>query len=125
MNISRLRRGEAVELLVDAHAIPAGCYRFHEIQGEISVFTVGPDIIIGLATDFWTQFMRPGDRYKLSSVSEFATRYGRLQAQLTTQDSLPTPSQITFCILSSRIFEQSTVRIDKKAKFFDVSALIN
>jgi hypothetical protein len=125
MNISTLRRGDAIELLVNANTIPAGCYRFHEIRGEMSVFTLGHEVIIGLATDFWTQFMRPAVTSKLSSASEFAKRYGRLQAQFETQDSPPEPSRITFCVLSSRVLKQSTLELGTKVEPINASELIN
>jgi len=109
MDITKLSPGDAVELLVDANAIPAGCYQFLEVHGEMSVFTVGHEVIIGLATDFWTKFMRLAAESgaPLSSEHEFARRYGQLYSQLKTQDSPVDPSRLTFCMLSSRVLRKS------------------
>jgi len=108
MDITKLNSGDAVELLVDANAIPAGCYRFLEIHGEMSVFTVGHEVIIGLATDFWTKFMRPAadSGTPLSSEREFAQRYGALYSQLKTKRVPSDPSRLTFCMLSSRVLHK-------------------
>lgn len=109
MDITKLQSGDAVELLVDANAIPAGCYRFLEVHGEMTVFTVGHEVIIGLATDFWSKFMRPAAESgaTLSSEREFAKRYGELYAQLKTARVAADPSRLTFCMLSPRALRQS------------------
>jgi hypothetical protein len=108
MDITKLHSGDAVELLVDANAIPAGCYRFLEVHGEMSVFTVGHEVIIGLATDFWTKFMRPaaGSGTPLSSEREFAKRYGELYSQLEAKRVKSDPSRLTFCMLSARVLRK-------------------
>jgi hypothetical protein len=108
MDMTKLHSGDAVELLVDANAIPAGCYRFLEIHGEMSVFTVGHEVIIGLATDFWTKFMRPAAHsgVPLSSEREFAQRYGELYSQLKTKRVPSDPSRLTFCMLSPRVLRK-------------------
>jgi hypothetical protein len=108
MDITKLHAGDAVELLVDANAIPAGCYRFLEVHGEMIVFTVGHEVIIGLATDFWTKFMRPAAESgaALSSEREFAQRYGELYAQLQTKRVAADPSRLTFCMASPRVLRK-------------------
>lgn len=108
MDITKLNSGDAVELLVDANAIPAGCYRFLEVHGEMSVFTVGHEVIIGLATDFWTKFMRPAadSGTPLSSEREFAKRYGELYSQLKTKRVPSDPGLLTFCMLSPRVLRK-------------------
>ncbi len=105
MDVTKLHSGDAVELLVDANAIPAGCYRFLEVHGEVSVFTVGHEVIIGLTTAFWSKFMRPAadSGAPLSSEREFAERYGELYSQLKTRRVTADPSRRTFCMLSPRV----------------------
>jgi hypothetical protein len=114
MDISKLNQGDAVELLVDANAIPAGCYQFLEIHGEMSVFTVGDDIIIGLATDFWSKFMRPAEESGalLSSEREFATRYSELYAQLRNKSVPTNPSRLTFCMLNPQVLARCGADVD-------------
>ena len=108
MDITKLHSGDAVELLVDANAIPAGCYRFLEVQDEMIVFTVGNEVIIGLAADFWTKFMRPASESgaRLSSEREFARRYGELYAQLTNTLVTADPCRMTFCMISPRVMRK-------------------
>jgi hypothetical protein len=109
MDITKLKSGDAVELLVDANAIPAGCYRFLEVNGEMSVFSLGHEVIMGFATDFWCKFMRPAAESgaPLSSEGEFTRRYARLYAQLKTKKAPADPSRLTFCILSPRMLRRS------------------
>ncbi|MFN4896559.1 MAG: hypothetical protein ACK5GN_02995 [Pseudomonadota bacterium] len=118
MDITTLQPGDAVELLVDANAIPAGCYSFLEIHGEMSVFTVGDEVIIGLATDFWTKFMRPAAESgaPLSSEREFARRYGELYSQLNKKRVPTDPSRLTFCMLSSRVLKKCGPGFNSRAK---------
>jgi hypothetical protein len=99
-----------VELLVDANAIPAGCYRFLEVHEDMSIFTVGNEIIIGLATNFWTKFMRPATASgaSLSSELDFARRYGELYSQLGTKQVKLDPRRMTFCMISPRLFRTSS-----------------
>ncbi len=110
MDITKMNPGDAVELLVDANAIPAGCYRFLEVHGEISVFGVGSEVIIGLATDFWAKFMRPAAESgaRLSSEAEFATGYKALCARLETSSTCPAPSKLSFCMITPRVLELGT-----------------
>lgn len=108
MDITKLHSGDAVELLVDANAIPAGCYRFLEVHDEMIVFTVGKEVIIGLAADFWTKFMRPATESgaRLSTEREFARRYGELYSELRTKRSTLDPSRMTFCMISPRLMRR-------------------
>jgi len=108
MDITKLHSGDAVELLVDANAIPAGYYRFLEVHEKMIVFTLGHEVIMGLATDFWTKFMRPAadSGAPLSSEREFAKRYGELYSQLKSKRVTADPSRLTFCILSPRVLRE-------------------
>jgi hypothetical protein len=110
MDISSLRPGDAVELLVDANVIPAGCYRFREVYGEMSVFTVGRDVVIGLTTEFWAKFMRPASESgaKISSVDEFTQAYSRLWAEQQNRSIPADPSRLTFCFISPRALKKSS-----------------
>jgi hypothetical protein len=105
MDISTLRRGDPVELLIDANAIPAGCYRFLEHYGEMCVFTLGEEVIIGLAADFWTKFMRPAREsgVRLTSEAYFAKAYSRLYRGLRRKRTIPDPTRLTFCFISPRM----------------------
>lgn len=127
MDITKLSPGDAVELLVDANAIPAGCYQFLEVHGEMSVFTVGHEVIIGLAADFWTQFMRPAAESgaPLSSEHEFVRRYGQLYSQLKTQTSSVEPSRLTFCMLSPRVLRKSGSDFEENCRPMRVSELLH
>jgi len=127
MDISSVRPGDAVELLVDANAIPAGCYQFLEVHGEMSVFTVGHEVIIGLATDFWTKFMRPAadSGAPLSSEREFAKRYGELYSQLKTKPGTADPSRLTFCMLSPRVLRKCGPGFSSNPRPLYASELLN
>ena len=124
MDISKLAPGDAVELLVNANAIPAGCYSFLRVCGEMSIFTLGSDIIMGFATDFWTKHMRPAveSGALLSSKAQFARGFGRLWADLQTTQASTNPSRMTFCMLSPRVLKQSGVG---KVRPISASELLN
>ena len=126
MDITKLHSGDAVELLVDANAIPAGCYQFLEVHGEMSVFTVGHEVILGLATDFWTKFMRPARESgaPLSSEREFARRYGELYAQLKTKKVTVEPSRLTFCMLGTRVLRKCGPNLGLRANHVYASELL-
>jgi hypothetical protein len=127
MDIASVRTGDAVELLVDANAIPAGCYQFLEIFGDMSVFTVGHEVILGLATDFWTMFMRLAvdSGAPLSSEREFAKRYGELYSQLKTKPGRADPSRRTFCMLSPRVFRKCGLDLSSNPRPLYASELLN
>jgi hypothetical protein len=110
MDITKLLPGDLIELLVDANAVPAGCYRFHQIQGEMSLFTAGNGVIVGLATDFWSAFMRPTSKARAKPLveSEFARRHGLLLADLQTREVLNDPLRMSFCILTPRVLQKSS-----------------
>jgi len=111
MDISTLRPGDAVELLVDANAIPAGCYRFLELQGEIIVLTVGHEVIIGLAYDFWSKFMRPASESgaALTSEKKFARNYCQLLANVWSRLEISDPTRMTFCMISERVMRKGEI----------------
>jgi hypothetical protein len=127
MDISSLRPGDPVELLIDANAIPAGCYTFVEEHGEMSVFRIGQEVIIGLATDFWKHFMRPAQTCstRLSTESEFAKRYGRLYARLRTKDAPLDPTRLTFCIVSPRVLKKSQGSLNQTLETINHTELLN
>ena len=127
MDVTKLQAGDAIELLVDANAIPAGCYQFLEVDGEMCVFTVGKEVIIGLAKDFWTKFMRPASETgaKLLSEAEFARRYGKLCAQLRTRHAKVEPSRMTFCVLSPRVIRKCGPGLHSNAKPMCASELLH
>jgi len=127
MDISSLRPGDPVELLVDANAIPAGCYTFVEVHGEMSVFRVGHEVIIGLATDFWKRFMRPAQTAltRLSTESEFAKQYGQLYARLRTKNVPLDPTRLTFCIVSPRVLRKSQGSVKQMLETIHPTELLN
>ncbi len=127
MDISTLRPGDAVELLVDANAIPAGCYRFLEEYGEMCVFTVGKEVIIGLAKDFWTKFMRPAAESgaRLSSERDFARAYNRLYRGLKLKDVNPDPTRLTFCFISPRVLRLGNVGKKPDTRPLEVSEFLH
>lgn len=127
MDITKINPGDPVELLVNANAIPAGCYRFIEVHGEISVFSVGREVIIGLATDFWTKFMRPAadSGARLSSEAEFATGYKTLCARLETSSELTDPSKLTFCMITPRVLELSNPQVESMHRPVRPSELVH
>jgi hypothetical protein len=114
MDITKLNSGDAVELLVDANAIPAGCYRFQEICGEMCFFTVGHEVMIGLVTDFWAKFMRPASESgaPLSSERHFLRRYRELYTELKTKYVVPEPSRLTLCFMGPRVLRKCGLSFD-------------
>jgi hypothetical protein len=127
MDISTLRAGDAVELLIDANAIPAGCYRFLERHGEMCVFTIGKEVIIGLAADFWTKFMRPARETgaRLTSEAYFAQAYSRLYRDLKQTKVTPDPTRMTFCFISPRILRLGNRDMRPEINPIEASELFN
>jgi hypothetical protein len=127
MDISTLRAGDAVELLIDANAIPAGCYRFLEKHGEMCVFTVGKEVIIGLAAEFWTKFMRPARESgaRLSSEAYFARAYSRLYLGLQQKKGNPDPTRMTFCFISRRLLRLGVADMKPEINPIEVSELFS
>lgn len=127
MDISTLRTGDAVELVIDANAIPAGCYRFLEHYGEMCVFTVGDEVVIGLAAEFWGKFLRPAKEsgMRLTSESTFARAYFRLYSGLKHKTTIPNPTAMTFCFLSQRVMQIGSRQKRAEIRAIELSELFN
>lgn len=91
--------GSIWQLSANANCIPAGYYRFEEIQDEFLIFSVGSKISFGLAKDFYLPFLNPvphsGNR--TTSTDAFLTTY----AQLFHQQSLVRlgTNGMTYCVM--------------------------
>jgi hypothetical protein len=97
-----LRYGSTVELCVDAHAIPAGSYMYVGQMGDFLLFSIGKDVLFGVAEAHWKPFLRSmsGAAARRTSREEFLRRYyERLEC---LQPAPLDPNTFTFCALSSR-----------------------
>lgn len=109
MNLSLLRRGDTIELRVDANAIPKGFYRFERQDGEIIICTVGKEIVFGLALEFWKNFLSVAhaSAHKRTSQVDFMRRYSILLEELRGSDACPTSEAFTFCMMSPRLLRRT------------------
>ena len=95
--------GSVWQLSINANCIPAGTYRFEEIQDEFLIFSVGSKISFGLTKYFYAPFLTPGAEpdSRTTSTNEFLETYARLfhrhsVVQRSTQG-------MTYCVMDSRL----------------------
>jgi hypothetical protein len=91
--------GSVWQLSVNANCIPAGTYRFEEIQDEFLIFSVGSKISFGLTKDFYLPFLNPvlhADG-RATSTDAFLATY----AELFHRQSLFAPGikGMTYCVM--------------------------
>jgi hypothetical protein len=108
MDISTFKSGDIIELVVDANAIPAGRYRFLETDGEMMILTVGNGAILGLATAFWKNFVRPVNKgeKRPTRESEFARRYVELYHEAKCTPQSCAPERFTFCLIDPNLMRR-------------------
>jgi hypothetical protein len=103
MNQQFLYPGATIELVDNAHTIPAGRYTFITRYDELLVLSVSAEIGVVLATSYWGQLVRlapPGS--KITSEARFLEGYSELLAnQRSTGDALP-QSAISMCFMGPK-----------------------
>jgi hypothetical protein len=112
MNTRHLRKGDIVELITDANAIPAGVYKVLDNKDEFLVFQVGTSIQFGVAAEFWGNFMRPvnSSNTPVTSTTDFMKRYSALLQKIRAADEPMTPYKFTFCAMDSKLMRKSGLR---------------
>jgi hypothetical protein len=97
---SEMKCGSMVELCVDAHAIPAGCYTYAGKEGDYLLFSIGRDVLFGVAEVHWKPFLRivSGTSRRRTSTEEFLRNYSERLESL--QPAPFDPDTFTFCALS-------------------------
>jgi hypothetical protein len=111
------RNGATVELCIDAHAIPAGRYGYVGEEGEFLLFSIGGDVLFGLAKPYWKPFLRsvPGLGHRRTSKRDFVSRYYELLENLKPQEL--NPRTFTFCALSPHLVGGRECRPVSKSVF--------
>ena len=104
----KFRKGSWVTLLIDANAIPAGCYRFLETRDQIMLLTVGPEIVVGLNHAFWGEWITSASMTAIrpTQIDTFLEQYEYNLQMLRHQDHIMSPENFTFCAMSTRYAEQ-------------------
>jgi hypothetical protein len=102
---SSFRVGSILELCVDANAIPAGQYRLVDESDDIYTFTIGEEILFGMAKEYWAPFLRkvPASRIKRTTKGQFLDQYWMLMMQASVTESKNPVEAFTFCVLSERL----------------------
>lgn len=102
------RKGSWVTLLIDANAIPAGCYRFLEIRDQIILLTVGPEIVLGLNHAYWGEWLASASMTATppTRIDNFLKQYEYNLQMLRHQDYILSPENFTFCLMSHRYAEK-------------------
>jgi hypothetical protein len=97
--IQGLIPGSIWQLSVDANCIPAGYYRFEEVQDEFLIFSVGSKISFGLTKEFYLPFLSPVPQsdQRTTSTDAFITTYAQLFEQQNL--SLPGTQGMTYCVM--------------------------
>jgi hypothetical protein len=106
----KFRKGALVELMVDANVIPAGRYRFLEHDGEMLIFSVAPEIIVGINSTFWGRFVRPvfDVRAVVTTPRVFMKKYRSNVVKARGVIEALCPDKFTFCILGLRYYRMMT-----------------
>jgi hypothetical protein len=99
---AKLKKGQIVELTVNANAIPAGRYKFEEQDGEMLIFSIGPQVLFGLAAEYWGKYLvaRSRSGARRTTRREFLVEYYRLLGELRLDPKPFNPSRFTFCMLA-------------------------
>jgi hypothetical protein len=97
------RCGATIELCVDANAIPAGRYMYLGEESGFLLFSIGRDVLFGLAEAHWKPFLRtvPGLKPRRTSKGDFVNRYYELLAVL--KPASIDPRKFTFCALNPNL----------------------
>jgi hypothetical protein len=100
------RRGATLELTTNAHAIPAGRYRFLGEEEQFLIFAVGRKILFGLSRQHWGQFLVPRtSKDSRTSPTEFLDRYYQL---IQVMPSEPYSSEkLTFCAVDPTVMSMA------------------
>ena len=98
---AKLKKGKIVQLTVNANAIPAGRYKFEEQDGEMLIFSIGPQVLFGLAAEHWGQYLVSKSRSgaRRTTRREFLVEYYRLLEESRRNPQPFNPSRFTFCML--------------------------
>ena len=110
--------GSIWQLSVDANCIPAGYYRFEEVQDEFLIFSVGSKISFGLTKDFYLPFLTPvpPSAQRTTSTDTFLATY----AQLFHQQSLRLPGTqgMTYCVMHPSL-QRTFRRLTRQTRHFE------
>lgn len=102
MNQSILYPGSTIELVENAHTIPAGKYTFITRYDELLVLSVSLEIGLVLAISSWGHLIRPAPQgSKTTSERRFLEEYSKLLAcQRSSGDALP-QSAVSMCFMGN------------------------
>lgn len=108
---SSFRIGSVVELCVDANVIPAGQYRLADESEDIYTFTIGDEVMFGMAKEYWRPFLRkvPTSKIQRTTKAEFLDQYWMLMMKASVTESKNPMEAFTFCVLSERLHRKGGV----------------
>jgi len=105
--MNAFRRGATLELTTNAHAIPAGRYRFLGEEEHFLIFAVGRKILFGLSRDHWGRFLMPSTSGHLgrTSPTEFLERYYQLLQTMPSEQY--DEEKLTFCAVDPTVMSMA------------------